>query len=714
MKHIFFRCFYAIFSGLVVMAGGCTKEIGGEAVPGNGNGALQISVSLPDKTRAEEYNPLDFSTMKIFKVERDAEDKLTESLIRKYRPATSVPSNLYLAAGEYKITVEAGTGDEATFDHKTYYGEESFTIEANKTKVVPVVCRITNIAVKVVFDPTVAAAFDTEHFVYVSAADTFSKENAESSSVPTLKFVDSGTGFFLLPEGVSHISWGFYGKSTDADINAKGQKTGVIENPEKGKQYTLTYAYSKDADGFLSVSVKVREYESAHDDNFTFSPQPTLSGDGFSIAQTVGFYKDPVKLQVSSINPLSSIKFTVDGTEYTVMEAGVPSETNAGNGITYTVTDQFSGKIQFEPSFFDRIAGGIKSLDFVVTDTDNSEGSATVKVAVQGASGILGSDLWFGTAKIGAVVTNPDASSVKIRYRESGAGEWSEVEAVKGTDGFTYTADVTGFTADKTYEFQMMDAGTESGKLLSVKTEAGIQLPNAGFEEWHQSGSPWYPYAQGGTEFWATGNPGATSVGASYNLTSGSEDVRPGSSGKLSARLETKKPSVMGIGKLAAGNIFIGQFGAVSGMGGSVNMGREFSFNAKPKALRVWYKYTPKGSDKGRIFVCLVNMTDGSKYHVVNTNSPNQTTFSPDDEFLYADKTNTGTLQGHIIGYGDLMLETTVSDWTMVEIPITYREQYSSERSNVLMVTASASYRGDYFEGEVGSLMYLDDVEFVY
>lgn len=714
MKHILLKSIYAMFSGLIVLAGGCTKEIDGNAIPGDGNGALQISISLPDKTRAEEYNPLDFSTMRIYKLERDAEDNVTENLIRKYKPATSVPSNLYLAAGEYKIAVEAGTEDEATFDHKTYYGEETFTLEANKTSIVPIVCKITNIAVKVVFDPTVATAFDTERLVYVSASDSFSKSDAENGFVPTLKFVENGTGFFLLPEGVNNISWGFFGKSTDADINAKGQKTGVIEKPENGKQYTLTYAYSKDAEGFLSVSVQVREYESAHDDNFTFSPQPTLSGDGFSLAETVGFCSEAVKFQVSSINPLSSIKFTADGMEYTVMTAGVPSKTNAENGIIYTATDQFTGKIQLEPSFFEKMAGGIKSLDFVITDNDNSEGTATAKVAVQGACGVLTSDLWFGTAKIGAVVTNPEASSVKIRYRESGSEEWNEVEAVKGADGFTYSADVTGFTADRTYEFQMTDAGAESGKLLSVKTETGTQLPNAGFEEWHQSGSPWYPYAQGGTEFWATGNPGATSVGASYNLTSGSEDVRPGSSGKLSARLETKKPSVMGIGKLAAGNIFIGQFGAVSGMGGSVNMGREFSFNAKPKALRVWYKYTPKGSDKGRIFVCLVNMTDGSKYHVVNTNSPDKTTFSPDDEFLYADKTNTGTLQGHIIGYGDLMLETTVSEWTMVEIPITYREQYSSERSNVLMVTASASYRGDYFEGEVGSLMYLDDVEFVY
>ena len=43
-------------------------------------------------------------------------------------------------------------------------------------------------------------------------------------------------------------------------------------------------------------------------------------------------------------------------------------------------------------------------------------------------------------------------------------------------------------------------------------TEYGAQLPNAGFEEWHQSGKPWYPYAAGGTEFWGPGNPLATTA----------------------------------------------------------------------------------------------------------------------------------------------------------------------------------------------------------
>ena len=702
---------------LTAALAGCSTdptEIGPTA-----EGTLRLSFSLPDQTTpakspAEEYDALAFSTLRIYKIESDGADGTVENLIRKYKPATDVPDALQLVAGQYKVTVEAGDNSEASFTHKTYRGEETFTLAAHETKILPVACKIQNIVVKVVFDATIAEKFDQGYLAYVSAADAFSKTDAENNLVPTLKYTTDNTGYFLLPEGTKNLSWGFYGSSSDADINKNGTKTGVITLPENGKQYTLTYKYSKSADGHLSISVQVREYESTHDDNFTFSPQPTLSGDGFNLNNVTGYYAEPVKFKVSSINPLATLSFTAGGQQYNVLANGEAIEGINADGITYVKTDEYNGSLALDGTFFAKLGSGINTLDFVITDTDNSEGKATARVAIAGMSGIETANLWFGTATLSAAVTNPATTEVKIRYRMNGSEEWTELPATKRADGYTYTADATGFRADHTYELQLMENGVESGAVKSVATATGIQLPNAGFEEWHQSGSAMYPYASGGTPFWGTGNPGATSLGSEFNLTAGVEDPRPGSSGRLSAKLETKKPSVMGIGKLAAGNLFVGAFGEISGMGGTVLMGRSFTFNARPTALRVWYKYSPVGSDKGRIYVCLVKMTNGDTSHTVDTNNPDKTTFQPDDEFLYVDKTNTTTPQGHILGYGDLMLESAVTTWTEVEIPIIYREQYNDEEPNVLILTAAASYRGDYFEGEVGSTMFLDDVEFVY
>lgn len=696
----------------------CTKEES-DAEKGTGNGManLKLSVTVQGavssrQSGTETYDALASSTMKVYKVEDGAEGKV-ESLIRKYRPATEAPSDLYLVAGTYKVTVEAGTGAEATFVEKTYRGEQEVTLVANQVKPVQIVCKVTNIAVKVTFDETVRNAFDKSFKAYVCASDAFSKEDALSARVPVLKYEDDSTGFFILPEDVSNLSWGFEGTSSDEDINRKGSMSGVIENPQPGMQYNLGFRYSKDADGYITVDVNVREYEEEYDDNFVFTPKPTFGGDGFSISEVCPYTGSDISFSISSISSLDRISVKVPGQDqaYVILEGGVPSA--QAEGISYEAIDEFSGKITFSSSFVSSFPSGINSMEFSATDTSSETGDATGRVAVPGPVGISSEDLWFGKATVNAVITDPATEQAQIKFREAGTEQWNEYVLSAGKD-YMYSVEIPGVTADKTYEIVLVENGEESGPALSVKTITGVQLPNADFEEWHTSGKADYPYASGGQEFWGTGNPGSTTMGREYNLTSGADDPRPGSSGLKAARLETKKPSMMGIGKLAAGNIFVGSFGAVSGMGGYVNMGREFDFNARPKALRIWYKYTPAGSDKGRVFVCLVNMDGSRRTHVVNTNSPDQTTFQPSDEFLYTDKTNAGTLEGHIIAYGDLMLETVVGEWAMVEIPITYRENYEDERPNMLMVTASASYRGDYFEGEVGSTMFLDDVEFVY
>ena len=89
---------------------------------------------------------------------------------------------------------------------------------------------------------------------YVRYADDFligftgSKADAENNLVPTLAYEKDTTGYFLLPEGVSNLSWGFYGSSTQL---GEVSKTGFIPNPEKGTLHTLKFKYSKTPDGYL-------------------------------------------------------------------------------------------------------------------------------------------------------------------------------------------------------------------------------------------------------------------------------------------------------------------------------------------------------------------------------------------------------------------------------------------------------------------------------
>ena len=145
--------------------------------------------------------------------------------------------------------------------------------------------------------------------------------------------------------------------------------------------------------------------------------------------------------------------------------------------------------------------------------------------------------------------------------------------------------------------------------------------------------------------------------------------------------------------------LFIGAFGGVHNITkGDVYMGRPFTFNARPKAITFWYKGTVGSGDKARFFVC---MGKWSSYHKIDTNDQS-TFFDPSQESLP---------EGPIYGHGDWLNDTSQSDWKKIVIPIKYR---SDEKPNYLMVTASASYCGDYMEGNKESRMYIDDIEFVY
>lgn len=706
--------------GLMLIATACTKdpgidkdEMGSVAFMLDFNGK-KISLSGNSTKSDAQYNPLEVSTMWIYSVTSDGAGETTDKLIRKYKPANSVPSDLYLAAGKYKVVVDAGDLNEATFTNKHYAGETTFDVVAQETRPVTITCKITNIAVRVEFESTIREKFDLGYEAYVCASDDYSQTDAENGTVPTLHYDTDTTGFFILPDGVNNLSWGFLGESSDPAINKNNSKTGTIELPESGKQYTLKFKYSKTPDGYLTVIVKVQEYVDAFDDSFLFSPEPTVMGDGFNIDKVTGYYSDPIKFNISSINDLQDMKFTVagDGITYEIMHEGSVLPEAAANGITYTPTDAMNGVLTLTPSFFEKLEAGINSINFEIKDSGANTGKATAQIALAKPVSITSQDLWFGTADLSAVVTNPATNNVTIKYRVSGAGAWTDLPTIKGADGYTYTAQITGYKPGKTYEYQLFENGVESGEIKNETTPAGTQMPNAGFEEWHQSGSSWYPFAEGGSEFWATGNPGSALL--QTNITTREADPRPSSSGQYSAKLQTTD-----IVKPAAGNIFIGEFGKpdMLSMSGTVNMGRAFTFNARPTKLRFWYKGNVGSGDKSRIFVCLTNMTKpGCTYHTVNTKSSeiDKTVLDPTQEFLYTNRQDPSTLEGHILGYGDLLIEQSQGEWTMVEIPINYRKKYESEKPNVLILTASASYRGDYFEGSTDSNLFLDDIEFVY
>jgi len=664
-----------------------------------GEGCLHLNVSLPG-TRSE-YDPLAISTLKIYNAEG--------GLIRKYTPANNIPADIYLAAGTYRVTVTAGDQSPASFTHKSYEGEETFAMIANQSTRQDIVCKITNSAVRVDYDATIERKFDKGFRTYVSAIDRFDKVKAEQNLVPTLTYTSDGTGYFLLPEGTKNLSWGFYGNSTD--LGAISQ-TGVIEAPEPNKRYTLAFRYSNTPDGYLTLRVLVQEDGDLNNDDLIFNPQPSVQGNGFDLAETQLFRNQEFGFAVSSINaPLATVTLTADGVTYTALDKAARIVGDSANGLAMGLVDDNNAVLTVTPAFIAKLGGGSQQIAIRITDADDIEGSETFKLIVPGTMPLSLSDcdFWFNTATFRATVTGAAPANVQMRYREIAPRTtgWTSVDAVKDS-GYTYSAiarndDHTAFCTGKTYEYQLLIDGTEQGAALQFTTPEGAQLPNAGFEQWHQNGKPWYPYAQGDTGFWDTGNPGSTTLNAEGNITTAVENPRPGSAGRLAANLQTKFIGVGSLGKLAAGNIFAGNFGKTIGArGGTVLMGKPFSYVGRPRALRFWYRNNAGSGDKARVFICLCNWTGP---HTIDTTNIGETALDPAMQ---------STAEGDILAYGDWSSADSQSEWACVEIPIAYHDRTLDQRANYIVVTASASYRGDYFEGSTDSWLQLDDFELIY
>ena len=309
-------------------------------------------------------------------------------------------------------------------------------------------------------------------------------------------------------------------------------------------------------------------------------------------------------------------------------------------------------------------------------------------------------DTWATSADIYCTGGPEEAHS--IEYRLKGVEEWT-VATLESDEGGVFVAKIDSLAPATEYECRAVSGDEQSG-VVSFTTEEIILLLDGGFENWHKSGSTWFPYAEGAAGFWDTGNSGATTLGEDWNITTQREDPRPGSEGAYCAHLQSAFPSMFGIGKFAAGNIYVGRYAGTNGTNGVVEFGQPFT--SRPKALRGWYKCNvgqinktgagapvTSGSDRYQIMICLTN-----GIHTVNT---------ADKSTFFNCKTDS-----KVIAYGEILGSESVEEWTEFTLPLTYVKP--DERPTHIIVVATASSYGDYFTGSTDSWMCVDDFELVY
>jgi len=323
-------------------------------------------------------------------------------------------------------------------------------------------------------------------------------------------------------------------------------------------------------------------------------------------------------------------------------------------------------------------------------------------------------DGWARTAWLYA--EGLSGTELGFRYRQKGSDEWIAVGGDDVTvDGGAFHAQISGLQPESDYE-AVAFSGDDQSPVAAFRTEPILPLPNCGFEEWSKPGKIVYPYLSEQEAYWDSGNKGSATV--NETICESSPDTRPGSSGSTSAFLCSKFAAVVGIGKFAAGNIFIGTYAESVGTNGKVNFGRPFT--SRPTALRGWAKYTQGKID--RIYKYPDDMpltTDdfdqGTIYIALGTWTPEEyggTAQSPVQIYTKDPATFFDKNGKDVVGYGEWIIDHTVGEWTEFTIPIEYRA--TDIVPTHMIIICSASRWGDYFTGSTQSRMWLDDFELVW
>lgn len=636
----------------------------------------------------------------------------SKGLIYKFKGLENVPSDLYLKCGSY--VVEAWTGDSvsASFDKKFYRAYQPVNIERGVNNVV-LNCKIANVVASINPEPIISEALQ-DYTVTVS--------NSRGSLDFTAENAATAHGYFMMPNEETTLNWTISGRKEDG---SNFTKSGVIENVERAHEYVLNIKYTPQTAeiGGGIITIEVDDTELLVEDQIVLKGAPKIAGMGFDVGlpitssagqfdrrsvfvQCCGHFENIVVSTDSYASfglPRKDFDFIsmTDDARTQIKNAGIECEVNYD-----AEKDASYAKISFERTMLNKLTDGKYAINIAATDEFGKTTVGVLSFNVSDAPVSVGdtdwTDVYSYSATLHGTVERDGQTAPGLRFRKAGDATWQMVDApIKNKGRFDLT--LTGLQPGTRYEYQAVgdDYVGESHYFI---TETVFSIPNAGFENWSvNSKGANMPSADGTASFWDTGNHG--SITLKINVTGSA--TSPVHSGSYSAKLESKYASVMGIGKLAAGNIFTGTYDKTSGTNGELTFGRKYD-NSRPVALTGYATYIPgtvdqgsyaalpKGStDKGQIYVALV--TDPVQVKTADTS----TLFNPDADY--------------IVAYGELTFDSnfgSTSELQKFEINLNYRKK--TTKPAYLVIVASASKYGDYFTGSSTSVMYLDDLKFEY
>lgn len=727
-----------LFAGLMLGLVACRKETG----LADAEGSLQLSIGVSDKVNVVSRS---LSEEEQAILEQDCKVRIYNgaTLVQKYQGIENVPSQIQLVKGDYAVRVTAGDSVAASFEQRFFEGKKDFSIEKGAVSNVEVNCGIANTVVAIVWDESLKDIFGEDCQVTVTSATgelVYSSANADAK------------GYFSLPADNRKLTCKFQATTLGGKPYESSYELSDL-NP--ATLYNLTYSY-KDMEvgpiGGAALNIKVEEVPLGDTYTITLKQRPVIvckdvDGQSYDLEQPMYLeLKTQVdySIQVSTSSDLTSLifrneRFTEWGGSDNELDILTLNEqdTEAWKNVGISVSDKKQTSngdvwtVCFAEDLIAKMTAEEGSVETTIEAVD-AEGKSRVTVwnivasnATVKTSETKPYEVWTSKATLHAEILREMLFTPKFRYRVKGEQEWTTVDADLSANSFG--KEITGLTPGTTYEYQAMDGDQASSVTCEFTTETEFQPENAGFE--YTSGSvPTYIYGEEQSMWWDTGNHGSATLGALGGKDVTTSDASVKHSGNQSLLLSSQFVGLGSIGKFAAGNLFAGKYLKTDGTDGVLGWGRPCT--SRPKALKLWVRYEPGTVDNGGSHIADGATDQGIIYVAVGdwTGQEGQNDDGGVETWPFVVKTKNseslfstdkGTYSGDgTIAYGERVFKEAYKDGTNLKeltIDLDYNNYGGDQRKPTsIIIVASASRYGDYFEGSGASKMWLDDMELIY
>lgn len=723
------RLYYILFfAGIILSLVACNKE----AEFAEAEGSLNLSIGVSDKVNVVSRS---LSEEEQTILEQDCKVRIYsgETLVQKYQGIDKVPAQIQLVSGDYAVRVTAGDSVAASFEQRFFEGKKDFSIEKGAVSTVEVNCGIANTVVAIVWDESLKEMFQEDYQVTVTSSTgelVYSSANVDAK------------GYFSLPENNRKLTCKFRATTLGGKTY---ESSSELSDLSPATLYNLTYSYKETEvgpTGGAVLNIKVEEVPLGDTYTITLKQRPVIvckdvDGQSYDLEQPMYLELNTqadYSIQVSTSSDLKNLvfrneRFTEWGGSANQLDILTLNEqdTEIWKNVGISVSDKKQTSngdvwtVCFAKDLIAKMTAEEGSVETTIEAVD-AEGKSRVTVwnivasnATVKTSEMKPYEVWTSKATLHGEILREMLFTPKFRYRVKGEQEWTTVDADLSANSFG--KEITGLTPGTTYEYQAMDGDQASSVTCEFTTETEFQPENAGFE-YTSGSSPILIYGDKQSMWWDTGNHGSATM--KKNVTTPDTSVKH--SGNQSILLSSQFVGVLGIGKFAAGNLFAGKYLKTDGTDGVLGWGRPCT--SRPKALKLWVRYEPGTVDNGGSHIAN-GVTDQGIIYVAVGDWAGQAAEGETWPFVVKTKDQTlfttekGTYSGDgTIAYGEKIFTEAYKEGTNLKeltIELDYNNYGGDQRKPTsIIIVASASRYGDYFEGSGASKMWLDDMELIY